>query len=838
MIGLADTIMIIAGLLVIVSILQPLARRFGLPNAVVLAGVGVLIGVAATYLVQTGRAAGLDAMAELVLGVPITSAGFIYIFLPILLFQAAIDVDVRRMVDDAAPILALAVVAVLVATGVIGLSLWWASGVSLVACLLVGAIVATTDPAAVVAIFRDIGAPSRLTRLVEGESLLNDATAIVLYTVLLSMLVTGAEPSPRDAVSMFFVSLVGGAAVGFVGARLATAVLPYMRGSQAAELTLSLAIPYLLFVVAERYLEVSGVVAVVVAGLVVGAVARNRLSPASWDFLSSIWEQFAFLAGSLVFILAAIVVPHLLVGSSVIDIFLVGVVVVAALVARAIVLFGILPILTMIGLGNHISGAYRLVILWGGLRGAVTLALAMSITENVLIDSDVQRFVAIVATGFVLFSLLVGGTTLRPLIRLMQIDRLSPLDQALRAQILSLSLNAVRETVEEAAERYGIDRAQAGDALRPYRRHIHDVTGGDTALEEIPDRDRITIGLVALVNRERELIASHGSGRAISLSIMERLLASTERMTDATRTDGRLGYIRTAQERLAFGRNFRTAHLLQRRLGIDGPLERHVAGRFEMVMVTRIVLEELERYTRDKLARMLGVRVVDLLSEIVSQRRSANASALDALRLQYPEYAQAIEQRFLGQLAVRLESAEYATLREEALIGPELYGDLKKELNAVRMAMEHRPRLDLGLNTEALVDKFPMFSTLGKEERRKIRALLRPRLAVPGEKLIGKGERGTSAYFISSGAVEVSTPHEPVRLGRGDFFGEMALIMQQRRQADVVSLGYCQLLVLDEAAFRRLLDTNPEIRARIDAVAHERQRMNVVSDGPRAANPG
>ncbi len=830
MTSLADTITIIAGLLVVVSLLQPVARRFGLPNAVVLAVVGVMIGFTATALVQTGKASGLDSMAEMILGVKITSAGFIHIFLPVLLFQAALEVDIRRMIDDAAPIFALAVLAVIVSTGVIGVSLWWASGISVVACLLVGAIVATTDPAAVVAIFRDIGAPSRLTRLVEGESLLNDATAIVLYTVLLAMLVTGAEPSLGSATEMFLVSLLGGAAFGFVGARLATAAIPYMRGSQAGVLTLSIGVPYLLFVVSERYLEVSGVVAVVVAGLVVGVVARNRLAPASWDFLARVWDQLAFLAGSLVFILAAIVVPHLLVGVSAVDLFLVLVVTVAALVARAIVLFGVMPVMALGRLGGQISVPYKFVILWGGLRGAVTLALAMSITENNLIAPDLQRFVAIMATGFVLVSLLVGGTTLRPLIRLMRIDRLSPIDEALRAQVLSLSLDSVRETVEETATRYGIDPATARDALKPFHRHIHDVAGHEAALEAIPDRDRVTIGLVALANRERELIAEHGAGGAISMPIMERLLANTERMADATRSHGRLGYTRTAQARLAFGRGFHFAHLLHRRFGIESPLERCIADRFEMMMVTRIVLEELGRFAKAKLKRVLGVRVADLLGEILAQRLEATASALDALRLQYPEYAQTIEQRFLAQLAVRLESAEYDALREEALIGPELYGDLKRELQAVRTAMERRPRLDLGLDTMTLVDRFPMFAELDEPERARIRALLRPRLAVPGEKLIVKGERGTSAYFISSGAVEVSIPQGTVRLGRGDFFGEMALVMHQRRQADVVALGYCQLLVLDAHALHRLTAANQALRSHIDEIARERQRMNLAGD--------
>ena len=133
--------------------------------------------------------------AEAVSGLSFNSSTYILVFLPALLFQAALTIDVRRMMEDAAPILLLAVVAVFVATAVIGLALWPLAGVPLVVCLLLGSIVATTDPAAVVAIFRDIGAPARLVRLVEGESLLNDAAAIAIFYVLLEIITSGDEPT-------------------------------------------------------------------------------------------------------------------------------------------------------------------------------------------------------------------------------------------------------------------------------------------------------------------------------------------------------------------------------------------------------------------------------------------------------------------------------------------------------------------------------------------------------------------------------------------------------------------------------------------------------------------
>ena len=170
MLGLPYTLLTVAGLLVVIGLLQPLAARLNLSHTVLLAVVGVFIGVAAGFLLRTDLTNVFNEFAELILDFPVTSTGVLYIFLPVLLFEAALTIDVRRMLEDAAPIFLLAVIAVLVTTAVVALALQPLAGMPLVVCLLLAAIIATTDPAAVIAIFRDLGAPGRLSRLVEGES--------------------------------------------------------------------------------------------------------------------------------------------------------------------------------------------------------------------------------------------------------------------------------------------------------------------------------------------------------------------------------------------------------------------------------------------------------------------------------------------------------------------------------------------------------------------------------------------------------------------------------------------------------------------------------------------
>src|SRR6202044_2441626 len=190
-------------LLVVVSLSQPLAARLRLSPVVLLAVIGVAMGVASGVLLHTPLSNHLGQILRLFADLPLGSETFVYVFLPLLVFEGALASDVRRSIEDAAPILMLAVIATLATAAIVGVALWPFAGLPLVVCLLLGAVVATTDPAAVIAIFREVGAPGRLTRLVEGEALLNDAAAIVLFTVLLGIIGSGQTPVIASAAIQF-----------------------------------------------------------------------------------------------------------------------------------------------------------------------------------------------------------------------------------------------------------------------------------------------------------------------------------------------------------------------------------------------------------------------------------------------------------------------------------------------------------------------------------------------------------------------------------------------------------------------------------------------------------
>jgi CPA1 family monovalent cation:H+ antiporter len=821
-------LLLLAGLLILVSVVQRLATRWALPASILFAVMGAVMGTAATLASHSTNGI-TSQVARAFVDLPITADTFLYVFVPALLFQSSLTVDVRQAFEDAAPIFLLAVVAVLVATVVIGVALAPLAGVSLIACLLLASIVATTDSVAVIGIFRDVGAPARLCRLVEGESLLNDAAAIVAFTVLLDMLLGGQDASVLGASLAFVRTLLGGIAVGYIGARLVVSVLPWLQDLRLAQVTLTLALPYLVFIVADRGLGVSGVIAAVTAGLVMSAIGQPRITPSDWKFLLEMWEQLAYWASSLIFVLAALLIPQLLGRVSWHDGLVLAMMIVAALAARALILFGFFPLMSAAGLSQRVSQRFNVVILWGGLRGAVTLALALAVTENSAVPAAVQRFVGVQATGFVLFSLLVPGLTLRSLIRWLGLDRLSAFDQALRSQVLALSRGRVADAVQRVGERYRVDERIVSGVTGAYR--AIDVT----ATASLPptsaalvgtDEEQLRLGLVALTQREREIVLEHFDARTVAGRTVEELLGSTGVLLERARTRGADAYLAAGHEVVGFSRTFRFAHLLHRRFGIDGPMVDRLADRFERLLVSRIVLEELAPYVDDTLAGLVAQPVTARLRELVARRQDMTSAALEAMRAQYPEYATLLEQRFLKRLALRREDLEYRSLFDEHVIGPELFGVLERDISSARAAVLERPRLDLGLETRALVARVPMFAALDQRHLEAVSRLLRPQLGVPGERLICTGDPGDSMYFIASGVVEVLAAGKRIQLTRGDFVGEMALVLNQPRQADVTALSYCLLLVLERRDFQALLRGNRQIQELIDREAAARSRMN------------
>ena len=822
----------ISMVLVVVSLLVPVAERFRLPHTVLLAIAGMAMGFLGSWVVSSGLR--LGALGDAFVGLDklnVSAELFLPLFLPPLLFTAGLNIEVRRLFDEISAVLLLAIIAVVVCIASVGAVVHWATGVDLVVCLLLGAVVSTTDPAAVIGIFRDVGAPKRLSILAEGESLLNDAVAIAAFGLFMGILVSratggisGEEAGGGSGVVLVFLrEFVGGLVAGYLLARATMFVLPRLGESEPAIASVTVALTYVSFVVADRYLHVSGVVSTVTAALTMAAYGPTHLHPHQWSALKRLWEQLEFWASCLIFVLASMLAANVLLRITWIYAIAVLAVAFGAFLARAAVVFGMLPILERVKLVQPVDNRYKAVLVWGGLRGAVTIVLGMVVAGNAQLPEKTREFIALSATLFVLFTLFVNATTLGLFMHALGLDKLSRLELALRDRVLALSKANVGRHLQQIMRR----RNALADAVP-----VDPASDGEEVIADAPAElaldleERVKVGLVTLCTREKELYLEQFEQQTLSRRMVAVLAADADRLIDSVRDNGVAGYEQWMSEISRPGRTFRAALWLHRRLGLEGPMKQQLADRFEILMVTQSVLAELAVFNVKSVADLLGMDAEHELEAVIEKRQDAVDSALKALSLQYPGYAESIEVRQLERAAIRYESTEYTRRMREGIISREVYKNLREQLAKRRSAISHRPPLDLGLELAKMIERVPMFGALDRPAVIEMSRRLRAVVALPGEKIIAIGGPPDAMYFLAAGEVTVKGPGFEVVLKEGNFVGEMGLVSDSPRSADVISNGYCHLLALERRDFRAMLAKRPAVLAEIEAVASRRTAQN------------
>lgn len=345
---------------------------------------------------------------------------------------------------------------------------------------------------------------------------------------------------------------------------------------------------------------------------------------------------------------------------------------------------------------------------------------------------------------------------------------------------------------------------------------------GLKGLKGISDDDWVRIGLADLCGQERKAYLQHFDGGYVSSVIVRRLLAKVDDISDGLKSNGQQGFRAAYQKTLDFDWRFRLAMELHRRFDYSKLLALRIADRFEILLSSRTIVRDVLLHGFLKVLSLIGDDAGKQLIKLVEDRFNAIEKELTVLKLQYPEYAGKLQERYLGRVAVRLEDLEYQGMLEDSIISKEVFNDLENELEVLASKFISRPELDIGLTPEKMVKKVPYFSNLSPERVDQIARLLKPRLAIPGEKIVHKGDPADAMYFISSGCIEVELGDKPAHLGTGDFFGEIGLMKDLPRTADVTAHGFCELLVLFAPDFLTLLDGNPELADTIRSVAQSR----------------
>ena len=509
---------VILYLFVAASLLAVAANRLRIPYTVALVLGGLLLGSLHLFLA------------------PVLTHDLLFtIFLPGLVFESAYHLSASALWRDRLVIFGLAVPGVLVSMVVTALVFLWTSRylpdltavrMPLGIALVFGAAVAATDPISVLAIFRELQAPQRLTFLVESESLLNDGTAIVFFTLFLTMVV--GKPVTVSALTVGFLAVVGGGAlVGTIFGWLISEVIKRVNDGMV-EITFTILAAYGSFLVAMQ-LGYSGVISTVVAGLICGNYGAKRgMAPSVRLTVNTFWEYIGFALNSLVFLLVGLTIrlPDLLrIWPLVIAAY------VAITIARGAVIYSMGALLSRSR--ARMPWSWNFVLIWGGIRGALSMVLALSLPQHF----PFREILINLVFGVVLLTILIQGLSISPVARALGVlnRRLHlPADFEMQRMRITMAQMGLQEIDRLRYE--GVRDPRALDALTAYCSQESEDAKDLLSRLDIADEDRfrtdfsrsyrrlLTIQKQQLLDARQESLIGHENFERLTADIDARLL--------------------------------------------------------------------------------------------------------------------------------------------------------------------------------------------------------------------------------------------------------------------------------------------------------------------------
>lgn len=485
-----------------------LSRAFGFPNTVAL----VIAGFAASAL---GELVAIDVSPELIMA----------LLVPPLLFEATLHLPWRKLKADLFPVLLFALAGTAFGTLSIGWLVHTTVDVPWPAAFAFGALISATDPVAVIAFFKSLGAPKRLSVLVEGESLFNDAVAVVAFNLAIAA-GAGDGFSLGGAAEDFVVVSLGGLAVGLFLGYVVSEIILARVDDPLIETTTTLALAFGSFLLAEEAgqvlgiegLHFSGLLAVVAAGLMVGNRGLKNTSPSTRVTLDHFWELLTFLVNSLVFLIIGLTISLTELAR---NLDLVAIAVVGILVVRAVIVYGFTKISNTAGFARPVSKSYQHVMYWGGLRGAISLALALSLD---VFSDEVTEKLKIMTFGAVLFTLLIQGLSMSTLIT--RLGLAGRADNELEQQKHQAKI-AMRRAGQAEVARLGADGvlfADMADALgRTYQRDVAEESAG--LRDHFTQHPELEVAMLLQARRDALVAESTGLADIVRSGMVEQQVA-------------------------------------------------------------------------------------------------------------------------------------------------------------------------------------------------------------------------------------------------------------------------------------------------------------------------
>ena len=359
--------------------LHSLSRKYALPYTVIL----FLVGFAVSTF-HLGELVGLHGS--------LPTDFIFFLLLPLLLFESALHINFHQFKLQFKTITFISTFGLLISIFVIGLCLPLLIGMPIEVALLFGAVISATDPVAVLALFKTLPVPHRLSLLVDGESMFNDGTGVIAFKLVSSLVIGSIAFNANNmfsSLAQFSYVFVGAIVLGLAVGYLATVVLAQARHDRVVVTTLTVATALGIFVVAEHYLHVSGVISTVMAGTVIGNLGMTKFSSQISHFIEEFWDYVAFVANSVVFFFIGLIYnPHLLIAEPLTIIATILVV----LVARSIsvyVSFALTNHLPLFKGEPNVPMRWQHLINWGGLRGTIPIVLVFTIPDSYIYKDEI-----------------------------------------------------------------------------------------------------------------------------------------------------------------------------------------------------------------------------------------------------------------------------------------------------------------------------------------------------------------------------------------------------------------------------------------------------------------
>ena len=797
----------IFALLLIAIAIFLFAKRTRLPFTVLLVLVGIVLATLDRVYPDS-----FNIFSSLV----ITPDLILYIFLPTLIFESSYNLDARSVIHNLGPILLLAVPGLLISTLLIGSFVWWFAAIPFVVALLLGAILSATDPVAVVSMFRQIGAPERLTTLIEGESLFNDATSIVVAGIIVTVMSAGIFDSGTLAHGLFsFVLLfIGGLAIGIGMGYLTSLIIGWVESEPFVEIGLTTALAYLSFLVAEDIFHVSGVMAVVGAGLTLGSWGRVRISNSVRIYMEHFWALFAFIANALLFLLVGMKLDLVALWGS-IDLLLW--VILAMLLARAVIMFVLMPLV------NHLPGSrpvelpYQFVMFWGGLRGAIALAIVLSLPPF-----EYAELLTVLVMGAVLFTLLVQGLSIETLMKKLRLN-IPPLSDRLAfSEMHLLAKQRAKERLPDLQEG-GLFSSRITRQLMLECDHSIAIAKQEIMNirhNEMAARDELNLLYLRALGEEKAFYTTMYDKGHFTEGSFRELITVLNLQIDALRYTGEFAHVFSHRIRRMLEHHFY-------RLSERFPWLMPYAEQMRMSRIVRNYEQVWGHYQGSAYVvrtfnalETLGTASPEAIVEIrdkYTHWHELAARQLLEVSEQFPEFVTSMQERLghrmmlLAELEITEEHFIQGMLPEA--IAKSVEDDLTKRLAAIRGQHPKKLRND-SLN---LLKRVPLFTGLAKEDLNQINALCNAVSLSGDEYLIRKNEINHTLFLLSRGVLIIRSNNQQGAMQKGtliagEFFGEMALMGHGHSNAEVKTKMPCRLYSIHKDQLLKLLNKRPELK--------------------------